>query len=220
MSSRTINMSPELHNYLLSVSVRESALLRELREETAPLEGAGMQISPEQGAFMALLVELIGARRVLEVGTFTGYSSTRMALALPDDGQIVACDVSEEWTAIARRYWERAGVADKITLHLAPATETLQRLLDEGQAERFDFAFIDADKPNYDHYYEYALQLVRTGGLIAIDNVLWGGSVIDDEDQGESTQIIRSLNQKLSSDERVSVSLVPIGDGLFLARKV
>ena len=219
MSARTINMSPELHDYLLSVSVREPALLSELREETAPLEGAGMQISPEQGQFMALLVGLIGARRTLEVGTFTGYSSTRVALALPEDGQLVACDVSEEWTSIARRYWERAGVDHKITLHLGPAVDTLRRLIDEGQGESFDFAFIDADKPNYDAYYECALQLLRPGGLIAIDNVLWGGGVIDDTRQDESTEMIRALNKKLSSDERVDISLVPIGDGLFLARK-
>jgi caffeoyl-CoA O-methyltransferase len=219
MSSRTINMPPDLHDYLLSVSVREPEVLRRLREETAPLESAGMQISPEQGQFMSLLIKLLGARRVLEIGTFTGYSSTRVALALPEDGELIACDVSEEWTTIARRYWKEAGVDHKITLHLGPAVDTLQQLVDQGQQNSFDFAFIDADKENYGRYYEYALELVRPGGLIGIDNVLWGGNIIDQERQDPSTQAIRALNEKASRDERVDVSLVPIGDGLTLLRK-
>lgn len=219
MSSRTINMSPELHDYLLSVSVREPEVLRRLREETAPLEGAGMQISPEQGQFMSLLIKILGAKRTLEIGTFTGYSSTRVALALPDDGELVACDVSDEWTSIARRYWKEAGVDHKITLHLGPALDTLQRLVDDGQQNSFDFAFIDADKENYAQYYEHALVLVRPGGVIGIDNVLWGGNIIDAERQDASTQAIRALNEKASRDERVDISLVPIGDGLTLLRK-
>jgi len=219
MSSRSIGLSDELHEYLLSVAVREPDVLRRLRAETALLESAGMQISPEQGQFMALLVQLIGARRVLEVGTFTGYSATRVALSLPEDGELIACDVSEEWTSIALRYWQEAGVDHKITLHLRPAVDTLQMLVDEGQRDSFDFAFIDADKENYDRYVEYALQLVQTGGVIGIDNVLWGGAVIDAERQDESTRAIRALNRKLSTDERVDISLLPVGDGLTLLRK-
>lgn len=190
-----------------------------LRQETASHPRSTMQISPEQGQFMRLLVQLIGAKKTLEVGVFTGYSSLSVALALPDDGKIIAADVSEEFTAIARRYWQEAGVADKIDLRLAPGLETLDRLLATGQAETFDFAFIDADKENYDGYYERSLQLLRPGGLIAIDNVLWSGQVADPENQDESTQSIRALNEKLHHDERVTLSLVPIADGLTLAIK-
>ncbi len=178
-----------------------------------------MQIAPEQGQFMALLIELLGATKTLEIGVFTGYSSLRVALALPPNGKIVACDVSEEYTAIARRYWQTAGVADKIDLRLAPALETLDQLLASGQAETFDFAFIDADKQNYEGYYERSLQLVRRGGLIAIDNVLWSGQVANPQDQDNSTLAIRAFNDKLHHDERVSLSLVPIADGLTLAFK-
>ncbi len=217
MSNKSIGLSDDLHAYLLRVGVREPAILRRLREETARLPNAGMQIGPEQGQFMALLVQLLGARRTLEVGVFTGYSSLAVALALPPDGRVVACDVSEEWTAIARRYWAEAGVAGKIELRLGPGVETLDALLADGQADSFDFAFIDADKEHYDHYYERALRLVRPGGLIAIDNVLWGGRVADPEAQGESLAAIRALNAKLHRDERVALSLVPIGDGLPLA---
>ncbi len=217
MSNRTLSMTDALYDYLLAVSAREPEILRRQREETARLPNAGMQIGPEQGQFMALLIELIGARRTLEVGVFTGYSSLAVALALPPDGRVVACDVSEEWTAIARRYWAEAGVAGKIELRLGPAVETLDALLAEGQADGFDFAFIDADKENYDRYYERALRLVRRGGLIAIDNVLWGGRVADPEAQGESVAVIRALNAKLHRDERVALSLLPIGDGLTLA---
>lgn len=219
MSSRTISLSDGLHEYLLSVSLREPDVLRRLREETAKVPLAVMQISPDQGQFMALLVEMLGARRTIEVGTFTGYSALRVALALPADGRVIACDINAETTAIARRYWAEAGVADKIQLKLAPATETLNGLLAAGEAGRFDFMFIDADKTSYDTYYELGLKLVRPGGLIAIDNVLWGGSVIDAKDETPDTKAIRALNAKLKDDDRVSLSLVPIGDGLTLARR-
>lgn len=219
MSKQTIGLDDRLYNYLLSVSLREPEILRQLRQETNNHSQAIMQISPEQGQFMALLVQLLGAKKTLEVGVFTGYSSLSVALVLPPDGKIIACDVSEEYTAIARRYWQKAGVADKIDLRLAPALETLDRLLADGQAETFDFAFIDADKVNYDRYYERSLQLVRPGGLIAIDHVLWGGKVADSQLQNSSTLAIRALNQKLHHDERVTLSLVPIADGLTLALK-
>ncbi|MEH2178307.1 O-methyltransferase [Nostoc sp.] len=219
MSKQSIGLDNQLYNYLLSVSLREPEILGRLRQETANHPRSGMQISPEQGQLMRLLVQLIGAKKTLEVGVFTGYSSLSVALALPTDGKIIACDVSEEFTAIARRYWLEAGVADKIDLRLAPALETLDRLLATGQAETFDFAFIDADKENYDGYYERSLQLVRPGGLIAIDNVLWSGQVADEQNQNQSTQAIRALNEKLHHDERVTLSLVPIGDGLTLAIK-
>ena len=193
--------------------------MRRLREETASMEQANMQISPEQGQFMALLVELIGARSVLEIGTFTGYSALAMAVALPENGVLVACDVSEEWTAIGRRYWEEAGVGHKIELRLAPALETLDALLAEGRAGTFDFAFIDADKEGYDAYYERALELVRLGGLIALDNTLWEGKVADPAATDVDTEAIRAINAKLALDERVTLSLIPVGDGLTLARK-
>lgn len=220
MSSRTIQVTDPIHEYLLNVSLREPAVLAKLREETAPLEAAGMQISPEQGQFMRLLVKLIGAKRTLEVGVFTGYSSLSVALVLPDDGQIIACDVSEEWTGIARRYWQAAGIAHKIDLRLAPATETLAALVaDEANHGTFDFAFIDADKANYATYYEHAVKLVRRGGLIAVDNVLWGGALINESQQDDDTNALRALNQLILKDDRVDISMVPIGDGLTLARK-
>jgi predicted O-methyltransferase YrrM len=219
MSAQTIGLNKQLYDYLLTTSVREPEILWKLRQETANHPYGRMQISPEQGQFMRLLVQLLGAKKTLEVGVFTGYSSLSVALALPADGKIIACDVSEEFTAIARRYWQQAGVADKIDLRLAPAVVTLDALLADGQAGTFDFAFIDADKENYDTYYERALQLVRPGGLIVIDNVLWSGRVADAQIQDESTQAIRALNQKLHNDERVTLSLVPIGDGLTLALK-
>lgn len=219
MSNKTIGIDRQLYEYFLSVSVRESEILTQLRQETARHPMARMQIAPEQGQFMALLVQLMGAKKTLEVGVFTGYSSLIVALALPKDGKLVACDVSEEYTKIARRYWQQAGVADKIDLHVAPALLTLDRLLAEGQAGTFDFAFIDADKSNYDNYYEKALQLIRPGGLIAIDNVLWSGQVADPQIQDNRTNVIRALNQKLYQDERVFISLVPIADGLTLACK-
>lgn len=212
-------LDDRLYSYLLSVSLRESNILRQLREETASHAQSGMQISPEQGQFMALLVQLIGSRKALEIGVFTGYSSLSVALALPADGKLVACDISERDTAIARRYWQKAEVDHKIDLHIAPAIQTLDLLLSEGQASTFDFAFIDADKRNYDNYYERSLQLVRSGGLIVIDNVLWDGKVADSQVQDADTLAIRTLNEKLHSDKRVSLSVLAVSDGLTLARK-
>ncbi len=224
MTRLPIEIDDRLHDYILANSLREPEVLRRLREETAGLPGADMQIGPEQGQFMALLVELIGARRTLEIGTFTGYSALVVALALPPEGRVVACDVSEEYTAVARRYWAEAGVADKIELHLAPALETLDRLLapdqtGDSQAASFDFAFIDADKANYDAYYERALALLRPGGLVAIDNVLWNGKVADEAPADPDTRAIQALNAKLKDDSRVTISLLPLGDGLTLAKK-
>lgn len=219
MSVATIAMTEALYGYLLKTTLREPELLRRLRQETARLPSGGMQISPEQGQLMALLVELMGARRCLEVGVFTGYSSTVVALALPADGKLVACDVSEEWTSVARRYWREAGVESKVELQLRPALLTLDELLARGDGGSFDFAFIDADKTAYDAYYERCLALLRPGGLVAIDNTLWSGAVADESDQSEATRAIRALNQKLGADSRVSACLVPIGDGLYLARK-
>lgn len=219
MSNRTIELTDRLYDYLLRASVREPPVLAKLRAETMKDPMAQMQIGPEQGQFMALLIELIGARRVLEVGTFTGYSSTAMALAMPAEGRLIACDISEKYTAIARRYWAKAGVAGKIDLRLAPALQTLRSLLADGQAGSFDFAFIDADKPNYGKYYELALSLLRRGGLMAIDNVLWSGAVADSRKKDKDTAAIRALNEKIKKDKRVSISLVPIGDGLTLCRK-
>jgi caffeoyl-CoA O-methyltransferase len=219
MSSRTLELTDRLYDYLLDISLREPPLLAELRAETATLPLAEMQISPEQGQFMAFLVETIGARRTVEVGTFTGYSALCVALALPPDGRVIACDVSEEYTAVARRYWSRAGVAGRIDLRLAPALDTLAALLAEGGAGSIDFAFIDADKREYDAYYEAILELLRPGGLVAIDNVLWGGAVANPAKQDEDTRAIRALNEKLRNDSRVSLTLLPVGDGLTLARK-
>jgi caffeoyl-CoA O-methyltransferase len=217
--ARNIQLTDTLYRYILDHSVREPAVLRELHEETAKLEHAGMQIGADQGQFMALLVKLMGARRCLEVGVFTGYSSLAVALALPADGKIVACDVSEEWTAVARRYWKKAGVDGKIDLRLGPATATLDALLAAGEAGTYDFAFIDADKGGYRDYYERCLQLVRTGGLIATDNTLWSGDVANPGNQKPDTVSLRAYNDRLHEDERVDLSLVPIGDGLTLARK-
>jgi predicted O-methyltransferase YrrM len=220
MSNQTLGLPDSIADYLRSVSLREPEILTQLRQETASQPMSQMQIAPEQGQFMALLVRLIGARKTLEVGVFTGYSSLSVALALPPEGRIIACDVSEEYTAIARRYWQAAGVADKIDLRIAPALETLDDLLTTGHAKTFDFAFIDADKGNYDGYYERSLRLVRTGGLIAIDNVLWSGKAANEQIQDNQTRKIRQLNQKLHSDERVQISMVPIADGLTLALKL
>lgn len=219
MSNKTFTLPDKLYQYLLAVSLRESELLRRLREETALDPMAHMQIAPEQGQFMALLVELIGAKRALEIGVYTGYSALCVASALPDDGQLVACELSEEWTQIARRYWAEAGVAERIDLRLAPAVDTLAALLADGQAGTFDFAFLDADKREYRQDFEATLELLRPGGLIAIDNTLWGGSVIDSDDHSEDTLSIRTFNAQLHRDERVTLSLVPIGDGLTLVRK-
>jgi caffeoyl-CoA O-methyltransferase len=210
-------MTEPLDNYIVQNWLREPDVLRRLREETAQMPNAGMQISPDQGQFMSLLVKLIGARRYLEIGVFTGYSSLAVALALPEDGQVVACDVSEEYTSMARRYWQEAGVAGKIDLRIAPASQTLKVLADEGTS--FDFAFIDADKSGYRDYYERALTLLRPGGLIAIDNVLWAGRIVDMKKTDPDTLALRDLNAALTADERIDLALVPIGDGLTLARK-
>lgn len=219
MSLSTISMGDTLLSYLRQVSLREQEVLRALREETCRLPNAGMQISPEQGQLMALLVQLIQARRVLEIGTFTGYSSTVMALALPPEGELVACDVSDEYTQVARKYWKQAGVDGKCRLQLGDARETLRQLLDSGAQGTFDLAFIDADKSGYLEYYEGCLKLIRPGGLILVDNVLWGGQVADSSVQDSDTEAIRRFNTMLSEDSRIDLSLIPIGDGLTLARK-
>ncbi len=219
VSNRTINLDQALYDYLLDVSLRESPILKALREETATDPMHNMQIAPEQGQFMALLARLVGARRCIEVGVFTGYSSLAVGLALPDDGEIIACDVSEEWTSIAKRYWQQAGLEERIHLHLAPAEKTLQMLLDQGQGGQFDFAFIDADKVGYAVYYELLLQLIRPGGLIAVDNVLWGGSVIDPDNNDAVTEAIRKFKRSLLADARVDNSLVPIADCVTLELK-
>jgi predicted O-methyltransferase YrrM len=219
VSNRTIALTDALHEYLLAVSLREPPLLRELRAETASLPKANMQIAPEQGQFMALLVRLAGARRCLEIGVFTGYSSLSVALALPDDGRIVACDVSEEWTSMARRYWRAAGVEHRIDLRLAPALETLDGLIASGERGSYDLVFIDADKARYADYYERSLELLRAGGLVVVDNTLWSGRVLDPAMTDADTVALRSFNERLHADERIDLSLVPIGDGLTLARK-
>ena len=220
MSRRTIQVDERLYDYLLEVSLREPPVLAKLREETAKHAFAGMQISPEQGQFMRLFVEVLGVRRALEVGVFTGYSSTSVALAMPPDCKLVACDVSDEFTQIARRYWKEAGVADKIELRLGPGVETLNALIASGASGTFDFAFVDADKENYVRYYEQCLKLVRVGGVIAFDNVLWDGRVADPSDLAESTMSIRALNDCIARDDRVFPSMLSIGDGLTLARRV
>jgi predicted O-methyltransferase YrrM len=220
MSNKSISLNDRVYDYLLSVSLREPALLQQLREETASHPRAMMQIAPDQGQFLALLIQLTGAKKTLEIGVFTGYSSLSVALALPSDGKMIACDVSEEYTAIARRYWQAAGVADKIDLRLQPAIQTLEELEGAGEAETFDFAFIDADKENYQNYYEGCLKLLRKGGLIAIDNVLWSGQVADPKIQDKSTEALRNFNKKLHRDQRVTISMIPLADGLSLARKI
>jgi predicted O-methyltransferase YrrM len=219
MANSTLGLENQLYDYLLSISLREPDILQQLREETAKHPMGMMQIAPEQGQFMEMLVQLMGATKTLEIGVFTGYSSLCVALALPSNGQIIACDVSEEYTTIARRYWEAAGVANKISLRLGPAIDTLDKLIAEGQAGTFDFVFIDADKENYETYFERSLKLVRNGGLIVIDNVLWSGRVADPNVQDESTLAIRTFNDKLRNDPRITLSVVPIADGLTLALK-
>lgn len=221
MSNKTLCITEKLYEYMLSVSLREPEVLRELRIETGLDEQANMQIAPEQGQFMALLVRLLGAKKTLDIGVYTGYSSLCIGLALPQDGRVIACDLNRQWTDIAKRYWHKAGVGDKIDLRLAPARQTLEELLaNKAAAASFDFAFIDADKVNYDIYYEYCLQLVRPGGLIAVDNVLWDGAVAEETVDDVDTEAIRALNNKIHADPRVELSLVPIADGLTLARKM
>lgn len=219
MSRASKFLDPTIARYIADVSIREPALAARLRAETAELSEANMQIATEQGQLMQVMVALSGARRCIEVGVFTGYSSLMTALALPDDGEIIACDVSAEWTDIGRKYWQEAGVAEKIQLHLQPALETLQGLLDAGQHNHFDFAFIDADKENYDGYFEACLALIRPGGLIMLDNMLWSGNVAVDAIDDADTVALRNLNLKLHQDERVVISLLPMADGITLAVK-
>ena len=217
MSTGILNLTDDLRDYLWQKGMKEHPVLEELREETAQLPESVMQICPEQGALMANLVRLMSAKKTLEIGTFTGYSALAVALALPEDGKIVACDISEEWTAIGKKKWEQAGVAEKIELRIGAALGTLEELIQDGQEGSFDFAFIDADKANYLDYYKMCLKLVRKGGVVAIDNVLWNGSVINSEINDVDTVAIRDLNDFLAKDERVSLSMVPVGDGLTLA---
>ena len=213
-------MTDDLDAYLERISVRETETQRRLREETATLEDGSMQVSPAQGQLMRMLAGLVGARRAIEVGVFTGYSALCVALALPEDGELIACDVNEEWTSIARRYWSEAGVASRIRLHLAPAMDTLDGLIRSGRKGEFDIAFIDADKPNYDAYYERCLALLRPGGLVLVDNVLWGGSVADESDETEDTEALRAFNEKLRDDSRIELCMLPVGDGFTIARKL
>jgi predicted O-methyltransferase YrrM len=220
MSNQSIGLNDNLYRYLVANSVREPEILARLRQETAAHPLVNMQISPEQGQLMGLLVSLINAKKCLEIGVFTGYSALAVALNLPDDGRLVACDVSDEFTTIARRYWQVAGVNHKIDLHIAPALDTLDRLLANNEAGTFDFAFIDADKNNYAAYYDRCLRLVRSGGLILVDNVLWYGRVADPAmSEDKRTQAIDRLNQQIYRDDRVQISLIPIGDGLTIALK-
>lgn len=218
MSNESIVLTPSLRQYLLDHSLREPQVLSQLREETRLKAPAQMQIAPEQGQFMRLLLQLMQAKKVLEIGTFTGYSSICMAQALPEDGKLIACDTSEEWTAIAQQYWRKAAVSHKIELRLAPALETLDELI-SSEVELFDFVFIDADKQNYSHYYAKSYQLTKPGGVIAVDNVLWGGGVIDSADNSASTRAIRELNHQIMQDDRVDLCMLPLADGLTLVRK-
>ncbi|MCF6159617.1 MAG: SAM-dependent methyltransferase [wastewater metagenome] len=220
MSNRTLFLTEELYQYMLSSSLREPEILRKLREETSHDHMAHMQISPEQGQFMAFLVKLMGATKTFEAGVYTGYSSLCIALAIPPRGRIIACDINTEWTSVARRYWQEAGVSEKVSLYLAPALEIMDKLLAENHAGTFDFIFIDADKEHYLTYYERALEMVRPGGLIVIDNVFWSGNVLNPHATDKSTVAIQTLNKKLLHDKRILLSLIPIGDGLTLALKL
>ena len=219
MSNRTLSIDDRIYDYLCDVSINEPELLTQLREETAQLEFSEMQISPEQGQFMSLLIKLTGAKRAIEIGTFTGYSSICLASAMPEDAKLICCDISAQWTAIAEKYWALAKLDKKITLYIQPAEQTLQMLLDNGAEKTFDFVFIDADKQNYILYYEMALDLLKKGGLIAVDNTLWSGAVADPENTEPGTRAIRRFNEMLKQDNRVSTSLLTIGDGLTLILK-
>ena len=219
MSNRTLSIDDRIYDYLCDVSINESELLRQLREETAEIEYSVMQISPEQGQFMSLLIKLMRAERAIEIGTFTGYSSICVASAMSDSGKLVCCDISPQWTDIAEKYWALAGLENKIDLYIQPAEQTLQMLLDDGAEKSFDFIFIDADKQNYVMYYEMSLRLLRKGGIIAVDNTLWSGAVADPENTEPGTRAIRRFNEMLKNDDRVSQSLLTIGDGLTLILK-
>lgn len=219
MSNRTLSIDDRLYDYICDVAITEPELLRQLREETAQLEYSVMQISPEQGQFMSLLIKLMGVKRAIEIGTFTGYSSICVADAMPEDGRLICCDISPQWTQIAEKYWALAKLEDKISLFSEPAEQTLQKLLDDGEEGTYDFVFIDADKQNYIQYYETALRLIRKGGIIAVDNTLWSGAVADPENIEPGTRAIRRFNEMIKKDTRVSQSLLPIGDGLTLILK-
>ena len=219
MSNQTISITDSIYKYLCENSLREDEVLSSLRAYTYRMEQRNMQISPEQGQFMQLLIKLMGAKNTIEIGVFTGYSSLCVALALPLDGKIIACDISTKYTDIAEKYWKDANVRNQIDLRIGPALDTLQKLIDKGLSNTFDFSFIDADKINYDNYYELCLKLLRPGGLIAIDNVLWSGDVVDERINDIDTESIRSLNKKIYIDKRVDISILPIGDGLTLALK-
>jgi predicted O-methyltransferase YrrM len=219
MTARTLNLDDSLYNYLLDVSLRETPLLKRLRDETQALPMARWQVAPEQGQFLSLLVKLTGARRLLEVGTFTGYSALCMAAALHDDGSLICCDIPGDYNATALRYWQEAGLAGRIDLRLAPALKTLAELEQQGLGGQFDLVFIDADKANYPTYLEHALRLLRVGGLAVFDNTLWGGRVLEDNPESADTRAIQALNRALKDDSRVDLSLLPLGDGLTLCRK-
>lgn len=219
MSTRTLNLTDDLYDWLLAHGTREPEVARQLRERTATLEMARMQISPEQGQFMDFLVRALGVRRAIEVGTFTGYSSLRMALAMPEGGRLICCDTSETWTAIAREAWAQAGVTDTITLHLAPAAQTLQALIEDLQVGTFDLIFLDADKEGYAGYVDQAHALLRQGGVVLIDNVLWSGRVLDPDPDDPDTRALKALAPALHADERWDLCMLPLGDGLTLLRK-
>jgi predicted O-methyltransferase YrrM len=219
MTKKTLGLPDDLHDYVLQVGLREPPVLARLREETAPHPRSMMQIAPEQGAFIGLVAEMLGARRCLEIGTFTGYSSVALALTLPEDGLLICCDVSDEYTAVARRYWEEAAVADRVELRLGPAVDTLDAMLEAGEAGTFDLAFIDADKRSYVAYYERCIDLLRPGGVVMLDNVLYGGDVIRSGVTDEDTQGIRDVNERIAGDHRVTHVLLPFADGMTLARK-
>jgi len=220
LSTHTIDIDDRLYEYMLDISLREPDVLRKLRDETSRHPMAIMQISPEQGQLMQMLVRMLGAKNCIEVGVFTGYSSLAVALALPSDGRIVACDISEEYTAVGEPYWKEAGVRDKIDLRIAPATETLDAMIAADEAGAYDFAFIDADKPGYPDYFERCLKLLRVGGVIAVDNIFMDGNAADPDTTSENAQAIRKFNAMLKGDDRVELSLIPIGDGLTLARRI
>lgn len=217
---KNLNLTPELYDYMLDKSLREHPTLTRLREATSTMELANMQVAPEQAQFMQFILRIIGAKNVLEIGTFTGYSALAMALALPDDGQVITCDVSEEWTSKAHPFWREAGQSEKINLRLGPATQTMCALINDGWTKKFDFIFIDADKTNYMNYYELALQLIKPQGVIGIDNIFWDGNVINHDDTSAQTREIRKLNEFIKQDKRVNICLLPVADGLFLLQPI